>query len=298
MGDYVSEEESLAQSIEKMGERLGGIYHELSKKLAFAHLCWNDYRALFASPETIDLLNSTAPAFFWTLEQMMWEATILHLCRLTDRPRIAGHDTLTLRCLPSFISDVSLTRKVQSLVDAAVAKAKFARDWRDRRVAHTELPPTDKQTAQPLAAASRQHVEDALEAMRAVLNCILWRYQQMTYGYEYFEGGPGGVQSMLAYLRKGLDSRNQHFSRFQLVYLRKPKEEVREHLAKPTLGGRNREPKGVQYTLDQYNRFQDLFSQLADQTVECSGKSVEVVAAEVKSIVQAIGEKHVDNSAC
>jgi shikimate kinase len=79
-----------------------------------------------------------------------------------------------------------------------------------------------------------------------------------------------------------------HFSKVQLVYLHKPKDELLEHLANRTAGGRNREPADVQYTLDHYDRFHILFSQLADQTVECSQKSVEVVAAEIRGIVQSL----------
>lgn len=78
------------------------------------------------------------------------------------------------------------------------------------------------------------------------------------------------------------------FSKVQLVYLHKPMDELQQHLANPTAGGSNREPAGVQYTLDHYDRFHTLFSQLADRTVECSQKSIEMVAVEVRALVQAL----------
>lgn len=76
------------------------------------------------------------------------------------------------------------------------------------------------------------------------------------------------------------------FSTIRFVYLHKPKDELREHLAKPTAGGWNREPAGVQYTLDHYDRLHHLFNQLADRTLECSQKAAEVVAAEVQATVR------------
>ncbi len=75
------------------------------------------------------------------------------------------------------------------------------------------------------------------------------------------------------------------FSRVTLVYLHKPKDELQKHLANPTAGGQHREAAGVEYTLDQYDRFHTLFSQLAHQTVECSQKSIEMVAANIRALV-------------
>ena len=76
------------------------------------------------------------------------------------------------------------------------------------------------------------------------------------------------------------------FNKFLLVYLHKPKDELREHLAKPSAGGRNRDPAGVNYTLDHYDSLHNLFCQLADRTVECSQKSIEDVATQIKGIAQ------------
>jgi len=74
------------------------------------------------------------------------------------------------------------------------------------------------------------------------------------------------------------------FASFFLVYLHKPLAELREHLAKPTADGGARSPDGVQYTINNYPRLHTLYSQLTDRTVDCSGKPVKLVAAEVSAI--------------
>ncbi len=211
MSDYSSAEEIRSRHITTMGQPIGEVYYELSNKLLWAHFNWNDYRALFAHPDTIALLNAAAPTFFWSLEKTMWDAVILHLCRLTDRPRISGHETLTLKRLPPLICNEPLKVDVQGLVDEALSRTRFARDWRNRRLAHTELPPEFGHAAEPLARASRQQVEDALQAMRQVLNRILLHYEGSTLLYEQFDSGPGGVQSALHILREGIESRRRHF---------------------------------------------------------------------------------------
>lgn len=72
---------------------------------------------------------------------------------------------------------------------------------------------------------------------------------------------------------------SEQFSCFRFVYLHKPKEEIRKHL------GERSDVGAVKYTIENYDRFHsDLYSQLADATVECAGMSVKTVAAEVWDI--------------
>jgi shikimate kinase len=79
-----------------------------------------------------------------------------------------------------------------------------------------------------------------------------------------------------------------------LVYLHRPLDELRETLSRPSAGGHLRQEAGVQYTIENYDRFHTLFSQLADRVVSCSGKSIKAVAAEVQRILQTLVEKQRD----
>jgi hypothetical protein len=92
------------------------------------------------SQERVDLLNAAAPAFFHELQRMIWEDVLLHLCRITDPIKTMGHDNLTIMRLPNAIPDLALRAVVKPLVDDAGQKTQFARDWRNRRLAHQELP--------------------------------------------------------------------------------------------------------------------------------------------------------------
>ena len=78
------------------------------------------------------------------------------------------------------------------------------------------------------------------------------------------------------------------FARVLLVYLHKPKNQLGNHLAMPNAGGLRRKPDSVLYTLDHYDRFKALFRDLADRSVDCSGRAVADVAAEVQAIVKSV----------
>lgn len=205
MAEYLTPEQVREAKLTAMPGPLGELHHTLSNEVAWLHLKWQDFRALFASTEqTIDLLNQTAPTFFHNLQRALWEDVLLHMCRLTDPPKSAGHPNLTLMQLPGMIPDPALRRQAGSLVKIVVQKTKFARDWRNRRLAHKELAGLGGQQSQPLAAASRQHVEQALAAIRKAMNAVEQHYTKSTVAYEHSIAALSGVDALLLYLRKGL----------------------------------------------------------------------------------------------
>ncbi len=111
--------------------------------------------------------------------------------------------------LSGMIPDPKLRSQVDSLVKIADQKTKFARDWRNRRLAHKELPPLGGQQSQPLAAASRQHVEQPLAAIPNAMNAVEQHFTKSTVAYEHSIAALTRVNSLLLYLRRGLEAQRQ-----------------------------------------------------------------------------------------
>jgi hypothetical protein len=84
--------------------------------------------------------------------------------------------------------------------------AAFAREWRNRRLAHRDLRLALASEADPLPGASRADVEKALGAFRTLMNRIDEFYNSSTVGYEYSEAGAGDADDLVAYLSEGLAS--------------------------------------------------------------------------------------------
>ena len=100
MGRSLTNDEVRAETVAALGSPLGELFHSLENQLVWVHLKWQEYLQLFGdSQQRVDLLNSTAPAFFHELQRALWEDILLHLCRLTDKLKSAGKPTLTLRQL-------------------------------------------------------------------------------------------------------------------------------------------------------------------------------------------------------
>jgi hypothetical protein len=138
-GDEIKQE-----NIGKMGDELGALYSALCQELAIAHLYWHEYVELFgAKPERVDVINKAAPAFFRLLQDELWEMSLLYLARLIDAShtfRQEDKSNLSIQALlPPTRDHIELNSKVSNLIQIAIGLTKFARDWRNRRIAHRAI---------------------------------------------------------------------------------------------------------------------------------------------------------------
>jgi HEPN superfamily AbiU2-like protein len=99
-----------------------------------------------------------------------------------------------------------LREEIRGLADDANEKTQFARDWRNRRLAHIELSVGD--IAKPLASATLDQVESALAAIRRPINVLEKHYLGTPVLYEDPIPALGGVDSLLATLNRGVNARH------------------------------------------------------------------------------------------
>lgn len=177
--------ESLARCKREMGDELGTIYFELYNRHTWLLFKWSEYVELFGtSPQRVALLNASAPRLFKIVEDAMWADTLLDLAKLTDAPSSGGGRTkkgesLTIRRLPNLVK-APIQKQVSRAVGTALKSVEFARDWRNRTLAHLDLKLATKSGAKPLKPASRAAVKVALKAIAAVLEILEEAYFKTT----------------------------------------------------------------------------------------------------------------------
>jgi hypothetical protein len=194
---------------ELMGDELGVVYHELWQEMARIYTKWEEYVGLFGTDESrVKLMNEAAPRFFYTVQTTLWESTILHIARLTDPAETNTPDgprqNLTLRRLPSLIDDRSTRASVNRAINEAGQACAFARELRNRWIAHTDLAVAlNDERAVPLPAASRLMVKEALASLSGVMNAVSTHYVDST---NLFGGWPVqfGAESLLYTLELGM----------------------------------------------------------------------------------------------
>ena len=198
-----------------MGPHLGPVYNALWNEVAWLHAKWHEYKELYGEkPPRLELLNRASGFFFRIVQDTLWENTLLHLARLTDPSRSAGRQNLTVLQLPSLVNDPGLREQLEALLTEAKSKAEFARDWRNRHIAHRDLDKALGKGAEPLAAASRNHVDEALRALAAVLNRVNTFYLKSTLTFDVIAPMTGGV-ALLYVLRDGLVAREKRLERLR-----------------------------------------------------------------------------------
>lgn len=198
-----------------MGLELGRFYHALFNECSWLHLNWLQYRQLYGTSESrLDILNEAAGLFFRIVQDCLWEDTLLHICRLTDPPGRTGRERLSVQRLPFLIDDAELKRKLRVPLERAQSRTKFARDWRNRHIAHADMVHKTVPSRRPLAKASRLKVEVALESIVSVLNTVQLHYNGSTTYYRS-QHQPGDAEEMLYALRDGVELERARRQRFE-----------------------------------------------------------------------------------
>ena len=164
---------------ERLGQNFGIVLYEIRNAWLTGLVRLKEYRVLFSDHDTVNVLNAAGGAFMRDVQQILWRDLLLHVTRLTDRASISGHKTLSVRALPPFCKRPELQAEypdlhavVHALVKRAETAAEAPRDWRDRRISHTNLGLAIDPDADSLAPTSLRQVQRALDAVHAVISTI------------------------------------------------------------------------------------------------------------------------------
>ena len=202
------------EHLRTLGPTVGPLYDALYNEVSWLHAKWNQYRILYAeSRERVESLNRIAGFFFRMIQNVLWEDVLMHIARLTDPPRSAGKDNLTLLRLSEALDEPTLSAEVEILVEEAKKAALFARDWRNRRLAHTDLKLALEDRAEPLPGVSRHNVEQALAAIAAVLNKIWAHFSraEVAFGLLIVHDD---AESLAYYLKCAIDAKDRESEEF------------------------------------------------------------------------------------
>jgi hypothetical protein len=211
-------EEARRERMAVMGDLLGSQFDALWQQLVLVKSKWNEFLALFGTNEKrIELLNASAPHFFGLLQTIMWEDIVLHMARLTDPPNTFGRRdraNLTVRALPELIDSIARRDEISQQLERAIQATEFARDWRNRHIAHRDLDLALERNAEPLTAATRQSVREAFEALQSVMNAVEAHYFDSETYYEVWDS-PGGALNLLHHLHHGLQYAKEREKRLE-----------------------------------------------------------------------------------
>jgi HEPN superfamily AbiU2-like protein len=180
-------------TIRAMGPELGRLCDELQDEVGWLEHKWSMFEELFdQDAKHGELLNTVSPNFFYVVHQLMYQDAMMCLSRFTDRNR----GTLNVRRLENLIPHT-----LEPALTLAEDRCAFARGWRDRRLAHTNLATLRNEHVSPLPQVMRTNIEEAIDALRALLNCVEEHFGRPPSAR--FRLDPWGPGSLLYYLEEG-----------------------------------------------------------------------------------------------
>lgn len=205
--------EAKEQNIKAMGKELGTQYTALWQELAQLNIMWSEFIELYGTKTSrIELMNRSAGHFFRMVQDSLWESLMMHIARLTDKPKVLGRTNLTLHNLPELISDAAVRSKIEALCLEATDKTKLARDWRNRHIAHRDLDLALGTTAIPLPAVEIKQVNDALDCFTSILNSIAGPYLDSETSFKHSIRIQGAIE-LLYLIDAGHTLQDQHRKR-------------------------------------------------------------------------------------
>jgi hypothetical protein len=213
--NYKSAEEVEREHLRAFGEDLGAVFHALFSEVVWLQDKWREYCTLFTdSVLRVDLLNESAGRFFGQLQAVLWEDVLMQISRLTDRSEMGKRENLSIQQFVRLCERTEFAARITSAVQQAADAAAFARDWRNRYIAHRDLPLALNRDAPGLAHASQKAVTDAVDAISAVIKLLHQEYLKFDVDLEV-AGGLGDAEDLLRVLDDGVRAGRAREERFR-----------------------------------------------------------------------------------
>jgi hypothetical protein len=134
-----SAEELKQERIDAMGHDLGLLFDSIYNETVFLKFKWIEFTELYGTNgKRIDLMNRSAPWFFFIVQRVLFQDVLLGLCKLTDPAGVGKEESVSVRSLSKLIIDKELKRDVLANISSALRATEFCRDWRNRVIAHKD----------------------------------------------------------------------------------------------------------------------------------------------------------------
>lgn len=181
------------------------IWATLSADVVWLHGRWIIYRQLFGTKkERVDLLNEAAGTVTWMLQNVLLHDVQLWLSKIGDPAGAGDRKNLTLRRLQNELrgaGEAELADSVEPHLDAFELASEKIRQRRNKWIAHNDLVTRLEAREVPFAGPSRDEVENALAALRVVMNHIEVKFTDSQTAYEHFVMNQDGEHLVTALAR-------------------------------------------------------------------------------------------------
>ena len=152
-----------------LGSEFGGLLWHLWNDLANARLACDELTFLFGKERHAEELSILGNVFTADIFRTFSESLVLRIARLTDPATTGRHRNITIRALPQYLDSYEPLRgKVKVLIAEALDRTGFARQLRNKHLAHRDLLSADYPERMNLLAEILPKSDAAIKSIHAV----------------------------------------------------------------------------------------------------------------------------------
>ena len=167
-----------------MPKDLQDLFEPMKNQLIWVHAKWNISQQLFDhSKERLELLSRIAPSFFRIMDFVYRDDLFISICRLTDQTKQQSLNRL-IKILKNHMNHQKYT-DLTSIMANINQKTVPLTEWRNRKIAHSELVMNIKKGPDPLPEVTRNSINEVLEDMRKLMDEVEVYFTGNSTAYEY-----------------------------------------------------------------------------------------------------------------
>ncbi|MFY9825725.1 MAG: hypothetical protein WAM82_30405 [Thermoanaerobaculia bacterium] len=190
-----------------MPPHIKDVFEGLRYEITWLHAKWAIYSQLFChGAEQLTFLDSMTPGFFVVIRDSLENDLIVGLCRLTDPSTTGRRENLTLARLKETLnSEEEEEEDLKRVFDLRLEKIDRTcspfREWRNRRLAHTDFPTALGQSQTPLPGVAWEAIDAALRQVGSLMNLVQIHFLDSEFDYRSFTDLNDG-EEVVFYLRE------------------------------------------------------------------------------------------------
>lgn len=165
-------------------------FEVLKNELVWLHHRWATYNQLYGKDERrIELLNHLAPGFFFVVQESLYDAVVLSICRMCDPPETGrapkAQANMTLRRLLQEVmaaGDAALAARLETKWAEVKSALPTLVEYRHKHVGHLDFDVAVKNAT--LSGPSREQVSLVLSLIGEFLNHVCHFYGDTTWLFD------------------------------------------------------------------------------------------------------------------
>jgi hypothetical protein len=185
---------------------MGGVFRGFFQEYSIVRAKWRLYEQLFATPESIDLLNRHGAHAFGLIEDLLIKDVILCITRMMNPSKASWGDPANLATLLIDLAaykQMALVERLTAIRDRVKPMGDGLRRWRDEHLSKNDYAAYVgmKADIDALPPNNRKMIEDVLSAMGEVLEELQAHYSNVA---ELPQDGarPGDFDELVGHLRE------------------------------------------------------------------------------------------------